>query len=297
MLAAMFPAPAMPTFAAGQSAVTTSYLRYEDVAQDGRLMPIALPPAMSGLWREVLVDHKGARNAIKQGVLPILTRLTLITSGNAIRVDHQVESRCGFELAHDRDATGAVSRLFMNVWAETYGTAGKLSRGDVRGDRTLAGTLFAEHTFTRLLGPPDQRKVTQLDVDGYPTVPEARYPAPAPATAQDAPDGARWLDELAPDSTDYCFTLDQTDSNQHVNSLVYIRMFLDAVNRRIADAGKPARLRSRAIDIAYRKPSFAGDRARAQLRLWERGDDLGAAGLIAGSDGKPRCYVRVLLGI
>ncbi len=127
-------------------------------------------------------------------------------------------------------------------------------------------------------------------------MPETRYHAPAPATAQDVPDGARWLDELAPDTTDYCFTLDQTDSNQHVNSLVYIRMFLDAVNRRLAAAAKPARLRSRAIDIAYRKPSFAGDRARAQVRLFEHGELVGAAGLIAGDDGKPRCYVRVLFG-
>ena len=258
-------------------------------------MPIALPQALAGLWREVLVDHRGARNAIKSGVIPILTRLTLITTGEPIRVDREVEATSGFELAHDRDRD-EVSRLFMNVWSEVRGTAGKLGRHDQAGDRTLAGTVFAEHTFTRLLAPPGQRGVTRLDVDGYPTVPDARYAAPAPTTAQEAPAGARWLDELAPDTTDYCFTLDQTDSNQHVNSLAYVRIFLDAINRRLATAGQPLRIRSRAVDIAYRKPCFAGDRVRAQVRLYDRDGNVGAAGSVTGDDGKPRCYVRVQLG-
>ena len=32
------------------------------------------------------------------------------------------------------------------------------------GDLALAGTLFAEHTYTRPLAPPDQRKVTRFGV-------------------------------------------------------------------------------------------------------------------------------------
>ena len=118
-----------------------------------------------------------------------------------------------------------------------------------------------------------------------------------PATiAQELPPGARWLDELAADPTDYAFTLDQTDSNQHVNSLVYVRLFLDAINRRLLATGRSMRLRSRAVDIAYRKPCFAGDKVRARVRLFEHEGNVGAAGLIEGSDGKPRCYVRIQLG-
>ena len=101
------------------------------------------------------------------------------------------------------------------------------------------------------------------------------------------------------------FSLDQTDSNQHVNSLVYIRIFGDAVNRRLASAWpagrppakeyRPLSGRTKAVDIAYRKPCFAGDRVRAKLRLFETSEGLGAAGLVEGVDGKPRCYVRVLV--
>ncbi|HSD90910.1 MAG TPA: hypothetical protein VLB44_25475 [Kofleriaceae bacterium] len=292
----MFPAPAMPSFPPGHSAVTKSYLRYEDVTQDGRLIPIATPSALSGLWREVLVDHVGARNALKQGIIPILTRLTLHSLEQPIRVDRQIEALTGFALAHDLQ-DGQVSKLYMNVWCEIRGIAGKLGRTSTAGALALAGTVFAEHTFTRLLAPPDQRKVTRLGVEGYPDVPETRYTAPAPTTAQEPPEGGRWLDELAPDPAEYVFTLDQTDSNQHVNSLVYVRIFHDAINRRLAAVGQPLKARSRAVDIAYRKPCFAGDRVRIQLRLFEHSGGLGAAGLVAGSDdGKPRCYVRVLLG-
>ena len=60
-------------------------------------------------------------------------------------------------------------------------------------------------------------------------------------------------------------------------------------------AGRRGKLRSRAVDIAYRKPSFAGDRVTSQLRLYESSDGLGAAGYISGDDGKPRVYVRVAI--
>ncbi len=291
----MFPAPPMPAFAPGQSTTSTGPLRYEDITQDGRLLTIAIPPALGALWRDVLVSHPGARNAVAIGVIPILSRLTLASFDQPIRVDRPIETIAGFELAHDR--TGAeVNRLFMNVWSEIRGAAGRLSRRATAGEHALAGTLFAEHTFTRLLAPPGQRGVTKLGVEGYPEVPEAHYAAPAPATAQDAPPGARWLDDLAPDTADACFTLDQTDSNQHVNSLTYVRVFLDAVNRRLRAGGHPMKIRTRAVDIAYRKPCFAGDRVSAHLRLFEHESSLGAAGQITGDDGKVRCYVRVLLG-
>ncbi|MEO8843090.1 MAG: hypothetical protein ABI591_29245 [Kofleriaceae bacterium] len=292
----MFLAPPMPDFAPGQFVEAAIPLRYEDLTQTGSLMPIALPSTMSPLWRDVLTEHPGARNALKQGVIPILTRMVLVSVDQPIHVNRAVEVRAGFELAHDRDAAGEVTRLFMNVWTSVRGAAGRISPNSKPGGPALAGHLFAEHTFTRLLAPPDQRKVTRLEVEGYPNVPTALHHPPAPATAQEPPAGARWIDELLPDTTPYQFTLDQTDSNQHVNSLVYIRMFLDAVNRRLASAGHRGKLRSRAVDIAYRKPSFAGDAVRAQLRLYEGPDGLGAAGFIAGDDAKPRVYVRVAIG-
>jgi hypothetical protein len=290
----MFPTPPLPSFPQGQSTTATLALRFEDVTQDGQFLPIAMTPALGPLWRDVVVPHSGTRNAIAQGIFPILTRLTLCAEDSPVRPDLPGEVHAGFVLAHDGD-TDSERKLYFNAWAELRACAGKIMRVAAPGSRIRAGTLFAEHTFTRLLAPPDQRRVPRLDIDGYPAIPELRYAAPSQATAQDAPAGARWLDDQASDTTEYCFTLDQTDSNQHVNSLVYIRVFLEAVNRPLAMLGRPLRVRSRAIDIAFRKPSFAGDRVRAQLRLFDRAGELGAAGHIVASDGKIRCFVRALL--
>jgi hypothetical protein len=92
-------------------------------------------------------------------------------------------------------------------------------------------------------------------------VPDAIYDAPASTTAMNPPDGADLLDaEYHPDPVVTAFGLDHTDSNQHVNSLVYPRLFAEAALRRLAELERPRRLLIRALDIAYRKPSFAGDR-------------------------------------
>jgi hypothetical protein len=291
----MFPAPPAPAFPADQAVTSEGALRYEDCAQDGRMIPLAMPPSMGGLWRTVLAKHPGQRNSLAAGVIPILTRMTINSFDQPIRIDRAIETRGGFLLAHDKEGD-QVTRLFMNVWTEVHGIAGRIGPRQVDGALSPAGTLFAEHTFTKLFAPPDQRKVTALEVEGYPRIPETHYAAPAPKTAAEAPEGATWLDELSRDPVEIVFSLDQTDANQHVNSLVYMRSFLDAAQRRIAASGRPLKLRSKAIDIAYRKPCFAGDRVYAELRLFSHGDGVGAAGLIAGEDGKPRCYVRVFFG-
>jgi hypothetical protein len=298
MLHTMFPAPPRPAFPENQCGKTEAFLRYEDITQDGRLLPIAIPPALAGFWRSVLIKHKGATLAGQAGILPILTRLTITALDQHIRVDRMMESDSGFQLAHDRDAAGEVAKLYMQVWCDVRGAAGRIVPRTPAGPMTLAGQLFAEHVYTRPFGPPEQRRITRLEIDGMPEVPEARYPAPAPSTAGEAPEGAFWLDDLHVDTTDYVFTLDQTDSNQHVNSLVYIRIFGDAVNRRLAAVGRPLGGRTKCVDVAFRKPCFAGDRVRVSLRLFEREGQLGAAGFVAvpGEEQKPRCYVRVLIG-
>ncbi len=269
-------------------------LRYEDATMDGHMIPIAAPAALAPIWREVLRDHPGARNALQRGIMPILTRLTIHTSGLSIRVDHPVETHNGFLLAHDR-LGDEVTRLFMNIWCSIDGIEGRIGPTLPGSERVPAATIFAEHTFTRPFAPPGQRRVLRLGVDGYPDIPELRYVQPAPSSAADAPRGATWVDETLPDTAEYVFTLDQTDGNQHVNSLVYIRLFGEAVNRRLASSGRALRARMHAVDIGFRKPCFAGDRVRAHVRLFQRGSELGAAGTIIGGDGKPRCYVRVAL--
>ena len=48
-------------------------LRYEDTAQDGRVIPIALPVSMGALWR-LMRAHPVQRASFARGILPILTQ-------------------------------------------------------------------------------------------------------------------------------------------------------------------------------------------------------------------------------
>jgi acyl-CoA thioesterase FadM len=74
-----------------------------------------------------------------------------------------------------------------------------------------------------------------------------------------------------------------TDSNQHVNSLVYPRLFEEAALRRFAVLGKSTTVLARSIDIAYRRPSFAGD----TLRIFVRAFENAAIGYFFGTNDDP----------
>ncbi len=155
--------------------------------------------------------------------------------------------------------------------------------------------------MTRLFAPPAERKVLSLDVDGESRVPHARWTWRAPGEVLELPAGARWLDDaFAPDAADVVFGLHHTDSNQHVNSLVYPRLFQDAALRRFAQHRRDARLLARRIEIAYRKPCFAGDRVEIVMRAFAAGDELGAVGALVSASApleRPHCTMQVRFSV
>lgn len=291
-----FPAPPMPDFAPERVATASFQLRYEDIAQDGRMMATALPPAIGWtVWRQLLAEHAAASEMQRQGLVAILSRLTVEGTDEPIRVDRRVDSTGGYQVAHTRNPAGDVDKLFLNMWVEVRGARGRIVPPEGPGASVVAGRVFAEHTFTRPFAPADQRRVTRLDIPGLPSVPDAAYDFPSPTTAMELPPGAVPLDaDYLPDDTITAFGLDHTDSNQHVNSLVYPRLFVEAALRRLAPRARLVR----SLDIAYRKPSFAGDRVRVHLRTFTLADRIGAAGFLVSADDpqlRPRCCARILL--
>jgi hypothetical protein len=121
----LFPAPAMPEFPPDQVTTNERFPRYEDCTQDGRLIATSVPPALSTLWQTTLARHPGSRNASAAGIHALFTRLTVESLDASIRVHRPFDIRAGFELAHDRDAAGEVTKLYSNVWAEVRGLGGK----------------------------------------------------------------------------------------------------------------------------------------------------------------------------
>ena len=301
MISLLPPEPAVP---ATQTSAGELPLRYEDVTQDGHLVVEAAPTALGEVWRRLEGDQRAALGS-ERGVLPILSRLIVESGEGPISVFDPNRVRGLYQLAHTRDEGDRVDRIILGMWASVGASIGR-TQGEPPADvgrPVVAARVFAEHVFTRPFGPPDQRKVRALILDGSPVVPPDRWIFRGPEASLELPEGALPLDaEPVPDTTFTVFGLDHTDSNQHVNSLVYTRLFIEAALRRLDAHGHARALRARVVEIAYRKPSFAGERVRPLVRAFRLGEELGVTVALVTDEeaserragARPRVFARMI---
>lgn len=300
----MYHFPLEPELPESQRATATGRTRFEDVCQDGRMTLLGLPPAMGpAVWGSLLADSPVSLQAARTGIIPILSRLVIEGGEGPVSVQHPLEIAGSFQLAHTLDERGQISRLVMNSWVTVLGCVRGSDGADASdGERVLAGRVFGEHVFSRLLAPPEQRRVVRFDQEGLPGVPPDRYEWRRPeALLELSPEGESLEpDGLHPDEMTVVFGLSHTDSNQHVNSLVYPALFEEAALRRFARLGLDTAVLARFVEISYRKPCFAGDRMRIHLHAFRYRDHLGAVGVFVpdrplGPDNpfRPHCFVRM----
>ena len=301
----MISVPDWPDVPDTQRGTGSMPLRYQDVAQDGRLRLVALSPSVGAVvWRSTIHASPLAKAMREDGVVPILTRLVMEGGGGPISVGHSLEGHGALDLAHATDASGHVAKILANMWVEVSGPIGRTHSPppERAGERVVVGRIFAEHVLSRLFAPPERRKVLSLTVPGWPEIPPRRYawrevedvlPVPADAAALEPVPRAVALPTV--------FSLGDTDSNQHVNSLVYPRIFEEAAIRRLHELGVSTRtLLLRGLDVAFRKPCFAGDVMRIVLQAYRWGDGYGAGVALvpetatAGSSpSRPHCCARL----
>lgn len=289
--------PAVPDAQRGRSRFLP---RYEDVAQDGRFVLTALTTAMGeSLWRGPIANDPRQRQLLKQGIVPILTRLYLEGGDDSISATRLLDVDSGYVLAHHVDDRSE-TRLFLNSFATVDGVRGRTHMPHAEGESepVRVGRVFAEHVFTRPWGDKDARKVSRFELEGTDAVPPLRHDfRPLPASGA-LPEGATSLDSSpVVDDAPIVFGLVHTDSNQHVNSLVYLSLFEEALVRRLSAVGRSAAVLARWAEIGYRKPCFAGERVRVRLSLFERAGEVGAVGaFVPESDphtDRPYAWVRM----
>lgn len=277
--------PPRPVIAPEQCASGSVHVRYEDITQEGRLLLETSTGALGEtIWRKLLAQHPITALIAAEGIVPILTRLVAEGTPGPFAISSRLAAEGAYEVLRSGAAAedGAPQRLYLNMWADLSAPIGR-TRGAPppnAGQPAVAARLFAEHVFTRLFAPPPLRRVSALP--GI-SAPASTYDAKPLATLLELPEGAEWLEpRLRVDPTPLAFGLCHTDSNQHVNSLVYPRMFEDAALRRFAALGKSTLVLARAMEVGFRKPFFAGQVARVALRAFAIGSQLGAAGVFVG---------------
>ena len=271
-------------------------LRYEDVAQDGRVQLETMPVALGVIWRALMVDKTTRRALRDAGIVPILTRFEIEGTAGPFSVDRPLEIEGGYALGHVADAEGRVSRLLLVMDGELWGPKGRtnLPPPEDAGTRALVGRVRAEHVFTRPFAPAEERKVLALPFGGGGFVPSERLEWRPPTSTLDPPSGARPLEgKLRDDPVETVIGLSHTDSNQHVNSLVYPRLFEDAALRRMAELGRPTAVLARKLDIAFRRPTFAGEVLRLSLQAFEQGGRVVCVGVFFGPETRDPLRARV----
>lgn len=263
--------------------------RYEDITQDARIQLTALMPGLgAAIWRALLSEIPAIETFRSQGILPILSRLVVACEDRPVSVSVPIRYEGSFRFARQKDG----DRIFANMWltasAPLATTIGPPPAKDAPYE--LVGRVFAEHVVTRPFAPKDQRRVTRLDAPGVPPVPHHEH-------VFEGADGliARASSPLE-DLGDTVFAMMHTDSNQHVNSLVYPRVFEEACTRKMMqDACISApQLLSRAAELRFRRPFFAGERARIGASFAPaEGAKMAAIGAFHGDGPKPSCAIQM----
>lgn len=299
----MRPFPPEPEPTSDRQATADIPTRYEDIAQDGRVKLAALPHGLGQVcWMKLLRRHPIAWIARSEGIVPILSRLVVEGGDGPVSVRRALEGRGCYRLAHTVDAAGEVDRIILELWVDVHGRAGRTHGPppDNAGERLRVGRVYAEHVFTRPFAPAAERKVRSLPAsEDLPEVPEHRHEWMQAPELLALPTGATALDagpEI--DGRETVFGLTHTDSNQHVNSLEFPRLFEEAALRRLAGLGRrPGAQLVRWVDLRYRKPCFAGDSVQVSLQAFELDGRLGAAASLvpAGEpEGRAYCYAQML---
>lgn len=271
-----------------KTVTTELLLRFEDVAQNGRIILPALQHLLGATTWPDLFQHPWAVALRDQGVVPILTYVELEAGdGPFSNVGCLLRADGRWELGHSKGADGNVERLLVSMWVSADGPIGSTyGPPPLRaGELAFAGKIYAEHVVTRLFAAPADRKVVRLDAPGLPSVPEKELPYTQPESVSVLPEGATILGER--EST-FTFGVLHTDGNQHVNSLVYARVFEEAALPLLQDKT----LMSRSVRMGYRKPFFSGDVATIKVRMFESAQGKGACGTFA-LGGKAHVHVAM----
>jgi len=309
MSALPFPEP--PDVAGVQLGTGHTRLRFEDVAQDGRLRLEGIWPAIGPiLWGKMEVAQALARLGA-EGIRAILSYVQLDGGSDPISVRALCDQEVRWRIGHTADEHGAIQRLVFETWlisSAPRGVAGNPALPPVGEERVPVARAYGQHVFTKPAAAPGQHRVTALSDPLLTGLPGDAVRVVAASDLLRVPVDAELLDAAPrPHDAPTVFGLCHSDGNQHVNFLAYPRMVEEAALRRFVDLGVGARRLARRAEVSYRKPSFAGDSLRIVMQAFRTPGEIcvvaafvpedGALGAVEGPGFarglRPHCVVRL----
>jgi len=239
----------------------------------------ALPHALQPGWR-LFARDSAVPGLRERGIFPILTRLVLESGAGPFSANAPMTAETAYRIVGSTDG-----RIHLDMWSTLSAPLGRSNDAQVSwgaAETAVAGRVFAEHTFTRPFAPPGQRRVDAADFAQTQAMLETRPALSGIEPILTLPENARALDStLELDPVPVSFGIVHTDSNLHTNSLAYLRIFEEAALRRFVALGHGSKVLGSRLEIAYRKPCFAGQEVRIALRAFERDGRLGVVGVLA----------------
>ena len=197
-----------------------------------------------------------------------------IETREAVEVD--VRIRLGKHLRPD----GSVERLISEAWCDVMAPR-------AGGRRVRLGGTHKQAIFTRPDPDPARRRVTVLHPSlGLGDLPEREIRPFDVADLLAPPPGLAPADELA-DREAHVWSYQQTDPNQHIHAMEYVRVMEAFAADQLARRGRPAKdywfARGR---VLFRRPCFTGDwyhRAATRYRAPD-GEDVLIGRILPGDD-------------
>jgi len=123
--------------------------------------------------------------------------------------------------------------------------------------------------LTRPFAPREQRRVTVCNLPRGVSLDAHVYHPPTPDRVCTPTSAAVSLEPTLRCDEPVVFGVCHTDSNQHVNSLVYPRIVEERALRRLHALGARTAVVATACEVSYRRPCFAGDTLDFAVRVFE----------------------------
>jgi len=262
-------------------------LRYEDVSQDRRAKIGVLPASLGVVWRAMIRDGSEDLKKLRaEGIVPVLRRIVIVATDTPIAIQHPLAAQGYAETAH---CVGDRTRFMLNMRTDLSAPRASTYPPPPENPGAVApvGGVFAEHIYSRIFAPKEKRRIDRL--------PDGVNPGPIRPWVELDSLFRTHAEEVDPELLErghVRFGLTHTDSNQHVNSLVYPQIF----EERALEAWARADLLARSLHLIWRKPCFAGDVGRVRVQRIQNGEQRGAiAGLWVGDESQPRCAAQLWL--